>query len=205
VLTAILTLISGIAWTVVYIEAIRLGFRDRTYAMPIVALCLNIAWESTYAIHDLMISPSLQAYVNLIWAIADLGIVYTYLRFGRSELPGFVSRSRFISWSVLIFGAAYAIQWLFIAQFGIYWAPRYAAFLQNLLMSGLFIAMFVSRGGKRGQSLIIAVAKWLGTLAPTLLIGLLQHSPFILGLGLLCCVFDLVYIWLLIGAKKITA
>jgi hypothetical protein len=173
--------------------------------MPIVALCLNIAWESTYAIHDLMISPSLQAYVNLTWAIADLGIVYTYLRFGRSELPGFVSRSRFISWSVLIFGAAYAIQWLFIAQFGIYWAPRYAAFLQNLLMSGLFIAMFVSRGGKRGQSLIIAVAKWLGTLAPTLLIGLLQHSPFILGLGLLCCVFDLVYIWLLIGAKKITA
>jgi hypothetical protein len=86
----------------VYAEAIRVGFRDRTYAMPIAALCLNFAWESTYAVHDLVTAPSLQAYVNLVWAIADLGIVYTYLRFGRSELPGFISRSQFIVWSLLL-------------------------------------------------------------------------------------------------------
>jgi hypothetical protein len=102
VLIAFLTLVSGIAWTVVYAEAIRVGFRDRTYAMPIAALCLNFAWESTYAVHDLVTAPSLQAYVNLVWAIADLGIVYTYLRFGRSELPGFISRSQFIVWSLLL-------------------------------------------------------------------------------------------------------
>ncbi len=29
-----LTLVSGIAWTVVDVEAVRLGFRDRTYAIP---------------------------------------------------------------------------------------------------------------------------------------------------------------------------
>jgi hypothetical protein len=43
-----LTALSGLAWTVVYIEAIRVGFTQRTYALPVVALALNIAWESIY-------------------------------------------------------------------------------------------------------------------------------------------------------------
>lgn len=30
----ILTVISGIAWTIIYIDAIRIGFKYRTYATP---------------------------------------------------------------------------------------------------------------------------------------------------------------------------
>jgi hypothetical protein len=37
-----LTLLSGVAWTVVYAVAIRIGFQQRTYAIPAVALALNI-------------------------------------------------------------------------------------------------------------------------------------------------------------------
>ena len=48
-----LGVLSGLAWTVVYIECVRVGLRDRTYAMPLAALGLNIAWESTYAVHGL--------------------------------------------------------------------------------------------------------------------------------------------------------
>ena len=58
----------------------------------------------------------------------------------------------FIAWSVLLFATAYIVQWLFIVEFGWADAPKYAAFLQNLLMSGLFIAMFVARRGPRGQA-----------------------------------------------------
>ena len=32
-----LTALSGLAWTVVYMDAIRLGFKPETYAMPIAA------------------------------------------------------------------------------------------------------------------------------------------------------------------------
>ena len=49
---------------------------------------------------------------------------------------------------------------------------------------------------------MIAIAKWLGTLAPTLLIGVLGDLPFIIGIGLLCSVFDLIYIGLLWSAKR---
>jgi hypothetical protein len=192
-----LTLVSGLAWTIVYVEAIRVGFRDRTYAMPVAALALNIAWETTYAVQSLSGGFSAQGVVNLVWALADLVIVYTYLTFGRAELPPIVTRPMFVVWSVLVFGASYAIQWLFLAHFGVHDASRYSAFLQNVLMSGLFITMFVGRQGARGQSLTIAVAKWLGTLAPTILFGVIEPSGFILGLGVLCSVFDLVYIALL--------
>lgn len=196
-----LTAVSGLAWTVVYLSAIRVGFRDRTYAMPMAALGLNFAWESVYAVHDLLAGVSLQGVVNIVWALADLVIVYTFFAFGRAEFPRAVTRPLFAAWGVLVFGASYAVQGLFIAQFGTHEAARYSAFLQNLLMSGLFVAMLVARRGLRGQTLTIAVAKWLGTLAPTILIGVLDHASFVLGIGLLCCVFDLLYIGLVLKVR----
>ena len=197
-----LTILSGLAWTIVYIEAIRLGFKYKTYAMPVAALGLNIAWETIYGVHGLTQTIGAQSIINLLWAAADVAIVYTFFRFGRAELPRFVTRPLFIGWGVVIFGASYALQVLFIGEFGWTDAVRYSAFLQNLLMSVLFIAMLVARRGARGQSMVIAVAKWLGTLAPTILIGVLGNLPFILWIGLLCSVFDLIYIGLLWRAKK---
>jgi hypothetical protein len=197
-----LTLLSGVAWTVVYVVALRIGFQQKTYAIPAAALALNIAWESIYAARGLATDLSVQTFVNLVWAAADVLIIYTFLRYGRKELPGFVSRPMFIAWSVLLLATAYILQWVFIVEFGWTDASRYAAFLQNLLMSGLFIAMFVARGGPRGQSVVIAVAKWIGTLAPTIAFGVLAGSPFILGIGILCSVFDLTYLGLLLWARQ---
>ncbi len=197
-----LTLLSGIAWTLVYIESIRIGFQHKTYTMPVAALALNIAWETVYGVHGLMTALSVQGVVNIIWALTDLVIVYTYFRFGRSELPAFVTGPLFLAWGALVFSSAYIIQGLFIVQFDWPAAARYSAFIQNLLMSGLFIAMFVGRQGNRGQSLVIACAKWLGTLAPTIIFGIYENSPLILGLGLLCSVFDLTYLGLLLWAKQ---
>ena len=197
-----LTIVSGLAWTIVYIEAIRLGFRYKTYAMPVAALGLNFAWETIYGVHGLTETVSAQSVINLVWAGADAVIVFTFLRFGRAELPKFVTRPLFIGWSLVVFGISFAVQALFIGEFGWTAGARYSAFLQNLLMSGLFIAMLVARRGTRGQSLVIAVAKWLGTLAPTILIGVLGGLPFILWIGLLCSVLDLIYIGLVWSAKK---
>ncbi|MFD4623899.1 hypothetical protein [Streptomyces sp. NPDC058475] len=197
-----LSALSGLAWTIVYIDAIRIGFRQRTYAIPLAALGLNFAWETTYTVHDLSGEVSPQGWINLVWALADLAIVYTFFAFGRAEYPRWVPRSLFAAFGALVFAASYAVQWLFIAEYGVHEAARYSAFLQNLLMSGLFIAMLVARRGLRGQTLTIAVAKWLGTLAPTILIGVLDHSSFVLGIGLLCSVFDLVYIGLVVWLKR---
>jgi hypothetical protein len=201
-MTTFLTALGGIAWTVVYVEAIRIGFTQRTYALPVAALALNLAWESIYAVWGLATEPGLQAAVNLVWLLADLVIVSTFVRYGRSEFPGAVPRSWFVAGSVGLFAAAYAVQWAFVVEFDYPQAARYSAFLQNLLMSGLFIAVFVARRGSRGQSMTIAVAKCIGTAAPTIVFGLDEHSAFILTLGLLCLAFDVGYIGLLAWSRR---
>ena len=196
-MTLFLTIMSGLAWTAVYIDAIRIGFRDRTYAIPAAALGLNFAWETIYATRSVATGITAQGVFNIAWGLADVVIVYTFLKFGRSELPGWITRRLFIGWTVLLGVTSFVVQLLFVAEFGWDQASRYAAFLQNLLMSGLFIAMFVARGGRRGQTMLIAVAKWIGTLAPTIVFGWYGNSPLILGLGVLCSIFDLAYIGLL--------
>jgi hypothetical protein len=208
----VLTIISGLAWTIVYISAIWVGFRQKTYAIPLAALALNLAWESIYAPLDLNTALSAagptdvtylaQGIINVLWALADVVVLLTFVRFGRADLPALVTRRMFAVWTVLVLGAAFAVQSLFIVEFGVDAASRYSAFLQNLLMSGLFIAMFASRRGLRGQTVTIAIAKWIGTLAATIIYGVIEASPFILGIGLLCCVFDLVYIGLVVWARR---
>ena len=170
-----LALFSGIAWTVVYVEAIRVGLRDQTYAMPVAALGLNFAWECIYTVHGVHGETAhVQAVVNGVWACADIGILYTYFRFARREFP-LLPAALVHLWGVAMVGVGFVSQWLFMVKFGNAHneAAAYSAFLQNALMSGLFIAMFVARGGSRGQTRTLAVAKWLGTLAPTIQIGIL--------------------------------
>lgn len=62
-----LTALSGLSWTIVYIVAIWIGLKHKTYAMPFAALGLNIAWEWIYAINGLRSGPGLQTYVNVSW------------------------------------------------------------------------------------------------------------------------------------------
>jgi hypothetical protein len=196
----LLLVLTGLAWTVVYVQCIRVGWRDRTYAMPLAALALNFAWESMYAVHGLVGTPDIQTGINIVWALLDLVIIVSFFRFGRAEFPTLTGRV-FVGWGVLVYAASYVVQWMFIGEFGWLKASEFSAFLQNLLMSGLFIAMFMARRGPRGQSLTIAVAKWIGTLASTILFSVYFHQSFALGIGLLCSVFDLLYVGLLWQAR----
>jgi hypothetical protein len=60
----LLTVLSGIAWTILYIDSICVGFKKKTYAIPVAAPGLNMAWEWTYAVRDLTHYPQLQAWVR---------------------------------------------------------------------------------------------------------------------------------------------
>ncbi|HBB88633.1 MAG TPA: hypothetical protein DC047_13560 [Blastocatellia bacterium] len=213
----ILTLISGICWTIVYIDGIRLGFKHRSYAIPFYALALNFAWELLYTYYGFQSTISVQALVNAVWLVFDAGILITYFKYGRkyfpARLPGSApaaadnNATPFIVWSALTLIAACCVEYAFRKEFGVRVGAGYSAFLQNLLMSVLFINMLVRRGSREGQSLTIAVGKWLGTLAPTALFGIIGDGGFpngsflIVVVGMLCSIFDLIYIGLLLKTK----
>ncbi|MFZ0751845.1 MAG: hypothetical protein WAM70_20970, partial [Pyrinomonadaceae bacterium] len=227
----LLTVISGACWTIVYLDGIRVGFRDKSYAIPFYALALNFAWELLYTYHGFRINGvDAQNIFNAMWLTFDIGILYTYFRFGRKYFPDIGalatggsrsgsgvestpphSKSAFVGWSVLGLVTAFAVQYAVIREFGVAKGAAYSAFPQNLIMSILFIAMLARRGSREGQSILIAVSKWIGTLAPTILFGVIGQGGFphgsflILTVGLFCSVFDVIYIWLLVKAKPARA
>ena len=221
----LLTVISGVCWTIVYIEGIRIGFRDKSYAIPFYALALNFTWELLYTYFGFRTNGvTVQNCFNAIWFAFDVGILYTYFKFGRkyfllnraeiqetryeSGVKPPHSKNMFVAWSVLGLITAFGVQYAFRREFGVSKAAAYSAFPQNLIMSILFIGMLVKRGSREGQSLTIAVNKWIGTLAPTILYGVIGEGAFprgsflILTVGLFCSVFDVIYIWLLANTKR---
>jgi hypothetical protein len=215
----ILTVISGVCWTIVYIEGIRVGFKDKSFAIPFYALALNFAWESLYTFFGFRINGvNVQNVFNAVWLTFDIGILYTYFKYGRkyfrsglkdpSADANGTDRSVFVGWSILGLVTAFAIEYAFIKEFGVAKGAGYSAFPQNLLMSVLFIAMWARRADAEGQRLSIAINKWIGTLAPTILYGVLGEGGFprgsflILITGICCWVFDLIYIGLLVRTNR---
>jgi len=193
-----LALLSGAAWTVTYIACIVLGLRHRTYCMPAVPLALNFSWECVYAVQGLRQPFTVQTGIDVVWAVFDAVIIVTFLRFGRAEQPRLLPRARFLSWTVLLLATAFAVQLLFIHEFGPHAATRYSAFLMNVVMSIAFLGFWAARPARRGQSLVIAWSKFVGTLAATALFGVVEDSAFILGLGMICAVFDALYVLVLL-------
>ncbi|HKP47464.1 MAG TPA: hypothetical protein VJT50_12765 [Pyrinomonadaceae bacterium] len=228
----LLTVISGVCWTIVYVLAIRVGLKDKSYAIPFYALALNFAWELLYTFYGFKINGlNVQNVFSAIWLTFDVGILYTYFKYGQKYFRSLVINSNafgarrdhsattdgtdlitercvFVLWSVLGLVTALLVEYAIRREFGVAKGAGYSAFRQNLLMSILFITMLVRRGGTEGQSMPIAVNKWIGTLAPTILYGIVGEggfphgSLFIVITGGLCSVFDLIYICLFARVRR---
>src|SRR3954470_24979915 len=185
-LNTALTLTSGICWTITYILIIIRSYKEKTYGMPFWALAFNITWESIFAFIFVSHDP-LQAWINRVWLLFDTAIVVAYFLYGQKEWPAGVSKKWFYSYSLLVLITAYLFVYLVSADLdnsrGIY-----AAFIQNLMMSWLFILMLIRRKSQEGQSVWIALFKLIGTLTPTIMYA--ATSRFVLYLGSGCFVAD---------------
>jgi hypothetical protein len=200
-LTDALTLVSGLCWTVVYILIIVRSWRDKTYGMPYWALAFNFSWELIFSffLSSNLPDHQLQIIINRVWLAFDVFILVAYFRYGKKEWPSAVPRSLFIPYSVLVMIIGFFFVYLISVELD-HSRGKYAAFIQNLMMSWLFIAMLNRRRNTSGQSIGIASFKLVGTLAPTLIYGL--KSNFVLFLGLSCFIADLIYLLLLIGMSR---
>ena len=150
---------SGVLWTLAYLLIIRRGFLDRTYGMPLAALCANLSWEFVFCFvypHDLP-----QRAVNFVWLSFDLVILVQLLLYGPREFADLPKRLFYAACTLALataFGAVLAVTLEFDDFDG-----AYSAFGQNLMMSILFVTMLYSRRSLRGQSVWIAVLKMGGT------------------------------------------
>ena len=141
---------SGVFWSLAYVLMIRVGFKHKTFCMPLFALCLNLAWEFTYSFVYPM--QGQQEIVDVVWFGLDLIILVTYVLYGRQHLPSSLPRWLFVPNLLLTLGVMLTII-IFAQKLDPELADEYTAFGQNLLMSILFIHMLISRGSTEGQGL----------------------------------------------------
>ena len=174
-----------IFWCVTYIECIRIGKQQKTYCMPLLALCMNFCWE-TLSLIDYTMHGDNQLYIYLIygaWTLLDVGIVVTYIVYGNRENERTLKGRKSVVYNLLIGGGIFFI----VRSLGVFvgvaliilimyryidnW-KAYIVFPNNLVMSIQFFLLPFIRKGSRGQSMSIAVTKCIGTLCATLTIGL---------------------------------
>jgi hypothetical protein len=188
----------GIFWILTYIFIISKGFKDKTYGMPLIALCANISWEFIFSFIFPHTPP--QLFINYLWFGLDIIIVIQFLKYGKNEFSDLSSSKLYVLFTFLI-----------VSEFGIIIASSitigefkgvYSAFGQNLLMSILFIMMLFKRNSLRGQSFYIAIFKMFGTGLSSLhyiLYEPISQSSFILpSLFVSIFIFDILYIYLII-------
>jgi hypothetical protein len=196
-----LALGSGLFWTLTYLLIIQRGFADRTYGMPLVALCANLSWEFIFSV----VRPhhGIQHVVDIVWLCFDLAIAYTAIRFGPREFP-YLSR-----W---VFYAGLAVT-LLLSYLAVDLVSReldggrggYAAFGQNLMMSGLFLAMLAARRGLSGQSPWIAATKLVGTGLASLAVwygGDYPHSNLLVYLYFAILAVDAAYLAAVVAVAR---
>ena len=195
--------LSGIFWVITYIDGIRIGFRQKTYAIPFFALGLNLAWEALYSYQALFIDHAInvQLFSKVCWLILDIPVLVTFLKFGKSECKTDLERRWFAPWTAIVLVTSFTLQIMFCVFFGSSKGNIYSSFLQNLIMSVLFISLLRQRQSSKGQSMLIAVCKCIGTLTPTVAIGIMYDYFFVTVVGLLCFMFDVLYIYFLYEVK----
>jgi hypothetical protein len=195
-----LYIISGTSWCVAYILIIMRGFKDKTYGMPFISLAFNISWEFCFSTIFNDGNP-VHRVVNFAWFALDIGILVTYLRFGKRDWPQQISTKFFYPYSFFVMVMAFTI---------IYFATRelhdtygaYMAYIMNLTMSVLYINMINNRGNLSGQSVPIAIAKLIGTGSYTI-IFYVWHWKFLAFTGGLIVIFDLIYLLLVLNEGRL--
>lgn len=212
-LSASFDLYLTIFWSVAYIECIRIGLQKKTYCMPFFAICMNMTWE-TLSLIDYLNHDGTNAalyFTYAVWMLLDIGIVCTYLLYGKKELKAFLS-----SWGIqdythvnklfiarTLFGFAVVIGVILYLYFNVVSWKGYFSFINNLIMSALFIGMFFLRRGGNSQSLSIAITKCIGTLCATITM-ILGGNTTLWIIGVFCFIIDIVYICIILHSMRMS-
>ncbi|MCP5540942.1 MAG: hypothetical protein H7A52_12440 [Akkermansiaceae bacterium] len=169
-------------WLLAYVLIIRIGFKEKTFGMPIAALCANFIWEILFS-HVYAPSFSLIQWGNTAWALFDVAILITVWKYGRADFGDPWVKKHFHLIVVIGLAVAFAVMYPFAGYYKDL-KGYYLGWAAALMMSVLFIAMLRRRGSVKGQSFYIALFMFLGNYSAYLWVKYFPNLSFSLGINL---------------------
>jgi hypothetical protein len=201
--TIVAGIIADVLWMLAYVFAIRAGFRDHTYGVPMLAVCLNFSWEFVFSI---IIRPNskLRLTLTLLWLAIDSVILYQLLRWGAADQLPAIQR-HFVP---VVIGTLILAVIGHLTFYRTYEDPggQEDAFAINLIMSVLFVFLFLGRPDMRGLSYATAWLKMIGTLILSVGNFIIMRTEakkygFFFFLFATIFLFDLIYVCLMAQAR----
>lgn len=192
--------VNGAGWMVAYFLIIYRSYKDKTYGMPFIALAFNISWEFFYSFVFNSPELNLQTIINRFWFAADVVILFFYFAYGKKDWKYSQTIRLFYPYSLFILFAAAGLLYFFEMDF-LNDAVTYSAFIMNVIISASFLQMILHRNSLAGQSFGIALFKLIGTLSATIFL-LDGFTSFLILLGLICFILDVVYLFLVLRIYK---
>jgi small basic protein len=159
-------IVGCVFWFLAYGFVIHKSYKDKAYGIPMLAICLNFAWELLASFVWENPIPLWRLFYR-IWFVLDLVIVAQLFLYGRrhQRVPAIARHFNLVT--IVTFLGAVLGQWAFTQTF---YDPLgfITAFMINLVMSVLFIFMFFERPGLEGLSYPAAWCKMFGTLCTSI-------------------------------------
>ncbi|MFL5357737.1 hypothetical protein [Archangium sp.] len=196
-----------------YGEAIRLGFRDKTHSIPLFANMYFFA-------HDLFFVAKYDYWFHgvghwlfklfwvalLVFTLLELVVHYQTLKYSRKELFPMLTQAQYVLVYVALQGGVVVLFWfvysvledpLFLINFA----------LTEILSSTLLLPLLWSRRSAQGQSMLLGSAVLVGADVGyfLLLLPLMAHefaTPVIYSLGGVLAVLTLGYLWALRAVRR---
>ncbi|KAH7151408.1 integral membrane protein [Fusarium sp. MPI-SDFR-AT-0072] len=157
-------LLMGIGWTTNYVGMIYKSLKDETYAMALMALCCNFAWELTYA----LIYPfgsDLEMYVHFSGLMLNCGVMYTAVKNAHREWGHAPLVLRNLPLIFIICVAGFMSGHVALAtQVGPSLAQGWSAYGCQLLLSVGGLCQLLCRGHSGGASYFLWFSRFFGSL-----------------------------------------
>lgn len=177
-------------WSLTYIFLIVYAVKFKMHGIPLVAICLNFAWETVALANSLIYIRSIgPLVVHIAWLSLDLIIVALYLFHEKNSpkkqklifVSGYIGSTLLL---VLLFKCGYMLL---------------SCFCIDLIMAIDFLLFLYShRVCKHWISYLIAIAKLLGDMAAWLFY---RNEPGINTIGILVLICNISYLVILLGKK----
>ncbi len=148
-------------YTLAYLLIVRWGFKEKTYGMPALCICMNVAWEILYTFVIWVNMMTLLG--NILWLIFDLLILITFLKYGANEIRNPQLKRFFRPLMILGIALACGIEYQ-VAKMTDYPTGYLMGWWLALFIAILYPFMIKSRESVRGQTIYAPAFISLGTI-----------------------------------------